>query len=456
MASPLDNVNSNLESMNVDRRSVLKSIGIGAAGLTGTSIFGVGIADSASAAPKASVQTINFTAWEYQPDTIRSLAAAWSRKTKNKVNISFIPNVGYTAGIQSRQRGGKPADVFYNFAYNSQKFVEQKWAADLRGLPGADAMIADMFPSARSRYTSTKGAIVSVPYFAAVHMLQYNKKMVKDAGFSGPPNSLQETYDQCAKIKANGVATPYTAYWVKDFVEEYLHVYLLAGNVTPFDEKGNPVFMDDPKTLDVLNWWQAMYKDGMTSKSVLTDDPGKETTQIANGNAAFFALHHYFLRDIVESKGTESANITQAKIVGTGGKTLQMGEVMQLGGKLSGAKKAAAWDFMKTYGYKDKEGEFSTFQKWAKSGALCAPYPGFFSDPKVIAAFPTYMDLNLIKDTFANSSDIVPARTLPWYQGFQAQCGTIIHDLLLGNSNARATANALAIALKTAKSGSGL
>jgi multiple sugar transport system substrate-binding protein len=287
-------------------------------------------------------------------------------------------------------------------------------------------------------------------------MLQYKKKMVAAAGFSSTPNSLQETYDQCKKIKANGVASPYVAYWVKDFVEEYLHVYLLAGNVQPFDDKGNPIFMDDPKTLDVLNWWQAMYKDGMTPKSVLTDDPGKHTTSIANGDAAFYALHHYFLRDIVESKGSASADISQAKIVGSGGKTLQMGEVIQMGGKVTGAKKAAAWDFMKNYGYKDAGGQFTTFQKWAASGALCAPYAGFFTDPKVIAAFPKYMDLSLIKDTFQNNSDIVPARTLPWYQGFQAQCGTIIHDLLLGNSNARATANALAIACKTAKSGSGL
>jgi multiple sugar transport system substrate-binding protein len=435
---------------NLDRRTLLTAMGV--AGLATAPLLSRGMMSEAEAAG----QTINFTAWEYQPDTIKSLVADWSKKTGNKVNTSFIPNVGYTAGIQARQRGGKPADVFYNFAYNSQKFVNQKWAADLRGLPGADKMVAEMFPSARSRFVAGNGAIVSAPYFSAVHMLQYNKKMVAAAGFSSTPNSLQETYDQCKKIKANGVASPYVAYWVKDFVEEYLHVYLLAGNVQPFDDKGNPIFMDDPKTLDVLNWWQAMYKDGMTPKSVLTDDPGKHTTSIANGDAAFFALHHYFLRDIVESKGSASADISQAKIVGTGGKTLQMGEVIQMGGKVTGAKKAAAWDFVKTYGYKDAGGQFTTFQKWAASGALCAPYPGFFTDPKVIAAFPKYMDLSLIKDTFQNASDIVPARTLPWYQGFQAQCGTIIHDLLLGNSNARATANALAIACKTAKSGSGL
>jgi multiple sugar transport system substrate-binding protein len=435
---------------NLDRRSLLTAMGV--AGLTTAPLISSSMMSSADAAG----QTINFTAWEYQPDTIKSLVKSWSGKTGNKVNISFIPNVGYTAGIQARQRGGKPADVFYNFSYNSQKFVNQKWAADLRGLPGADKMVAEMFPSARSRFVAENGAIVSAPYFSAVHMLQYNKKMVAAAGFSSTPNSLQETYDQCKKIKANGVASPYVAYWVKDFVEEYLHVYLLAGGVKPFDNKGDPIFMDDPKTLEVLEWWQAMYKDGMTPKSVLTDDPGKHTTSIANGDAAFYALHHYFLRDIVESKGSASADIAQAKIVGTGGKTLQMGEVIQMGGKVSGKKKAAAWDFMKTYGYKDSKGEFSTFQKWAASGALCAPYAGFFKDPKVIAAFPKYMDLSLIQDTFQNSSDIVPARTLPWYQGFQAQCGTVIHDLLLGNSNPRATANALAIACKTAKSGSGL
>ena len=190
---------------NLDRRSLLTAMGV--AGLTTAPLISSSMMSSADAAG----QTINFTAWEYQPDTIKSLVKSWSGKTGNKVNISFIPNVGYTAGIQARQRGGKPADVFYNFAYNSQKFVNQKWAADLRGLPGADKMVAEMFPSARSRFVAENGAIVSAPYFSAVHMLQYNKKMVAAAGFSSTPNSLQETYDQCKKIKANGVASPYVA-----------------------------------------------------------------------------------------------------------------------------------------------------------------------------------------------------------------------------------------------------
>lgn len=432
---------------NLDRRSVLRGIGV----LGIASLANLNLIQEAAAAG----QKLNFTAWEFQPDTIKSLVKAWEAKSKDKITISFIPNIGYTAGIQARQRGGKPADVFYNFAYNSEKFVQQKWAADLRGLPGVDGVIADMFPSSRPRFVAENGAIVSVPYFSAVHMLQYNKKMLADKGVT-LPNSLAQTYTACKKLKDNGVAGPYTAYWVKEFVEEYLHVYLLANNVTPFDSKGEPVFADDSKAIEVFEWWQNMYKDGMTPKNVLTADPGVHTTAMAQGNAAFYALHHYFLNDIVQAKGPESNNCAQAKIVGTGGKTLQMGEVMQMGGKVKGAKRLAAWDFMKEYGYKSANGKFTTFTKWASAASLCAPYPAFFADADVKAAFPKYMDLTLIEDTFKNNSDVVPARTLPWYQGFQAQCGTIIHDLLLGEATPKATRNALAVACRTAKSGAAL
>jgi len=453
------------------RRKIVKFMGLGAAGLALSPVLaacGTSATDSsgggtteATSDPVADAaweadKRLRMTAWEYQPDTIKELVAAWSDQSGVAVDVDFIPNVGYTAGIQARQQGGDQADVFYNFAYSSQKFYEEGWAADLRGLPGVDDMISEMFPSARSRHVRPDGAIVSVPYFMAVHMLQYNTEILENSGFSSTPNSLTETYDQCQKIKSDGLANPYVAYWVKEFVEEYLHVYLLAGNVTPFDENGEPVFADDSKTLEVFDWWQAMFQDGMVPRSVLTDDPGKHTTEIANGRAAFYALHHYFLRDIRETGGSASDKISQAPIVGTGGKTLQMGEVVQMGGNLTGPRREAAWDLLKTYGWKDNSGRFSTFEKWASAGTLLAPYPGFFEDDAIRAAFPAYMDVDAIRDVVENRSENPPARTLPWYQAFQAQCGDIIHSLLLGQADAKTTSDALVNAVTTAKAGGGL
>jgi multiple sugar transport system substrate-binding protein len=142
MDMPENNLEFNPSGMGPDRRSILKALGIGAAGIAASPFLSASMLDSAAAATSTSKsRALNFTAWEYQPDTIKALVAAWSKKSGVKVATSFIPNVGYTAGIQSRQRGGKPADAFYNFAYNSQKFVQQKWAADLRGLPRAAALL---------------------------------------------------------------------------------------------------------------------------------------------------------------------------------------------------------------------------------------------------------------------------------------------------------------------------
>jgi multiple sugar transport system substrate-binding protein len=112
--------------------------------------------------------------------------------------------------------------------------------------------------------------VISAPYFSAVHLLHYNEKMLADNGFDGPPETLQELYDQSKVLKDAGVRTPYLAYWIHGFAEEYLMAYLLAEGITPFDDNGDPVFADDPATEDVMRWWQAMFVDGLTSPTMLT------------------------------------------------------------------------------------------------------------------------------------------------------------------------------------------
>ena len=392
--------------------------------------------------------------WDFQPDTIKRLVAAWADANNTPTNVQTIPNVGYSAALQTRLRGGSAIDVYYNFAYNTQKFIEQKWATELNGLSDVDTMVSEMFPSARERHVTSNGKIISVPYFSTVYMNQYNKSFVERAGFSAPPTSLAETYQQAKKMKADGIcATPYIAYWIKEFCEEYLHVYLLAQGVTPFDEKGEPVFADDPKAEEAFAWWQTMYTEGLAPRSLLNDDPGKLSGELAQGRAAFFVLHHYFLTSVRDLKGPESNNIEQAPVVN--GQTLQIGEVLQLGSKSTEARDKA-WKLMKHYGWKDQEGKFSVSTEWAKAGGLAAPYPAFFTDPATVEAFPDYYDLSKLSQTFESGSNVVPARTLPWYPGFQAKVGDLVHAMLLGQSEPKATVAALADAARRAKAGGGL
>lgn len=397
--------------------------------------------------------TLNMLAWDFQPDTIQSLVSSWTARGNPEVNVAVIPNLGYTPAIQTRLRGGDRIDLYYNFSFNSQKFIEEGWAARLNDLPGVDDVIADMFESARARHVNADGDIISVPYFSAVHVLLYNEAFLAEAGVDGVPSTLAEIYDASRKIKDAGLAdAPYVAYWVKEFCEEYLHTYLLNEGIEAFDADGQPVFADDPRTVGVFEWWQNMYREGLAPQSLLTDDPGKLSNEMAQGSAAFYVLHHYFLTSIRSLEGPQSANVKLGRLGGDN-YTLQIGEVLQLGQIADEERRLAAWDLAKYYGWKDDEGRFSVFVEWAKAAGLAAPYAGFFTDPDVVAAFPDYYDLGLVSDIFETGSQVVPARTLPWYPAFQVAVGDIIHALLLGQATPEQTVAALTEAALAAQAG---
>lgn len=395
--------------------------------------------------------TLHMLTWDFQPDTIRKLVADWSADGHLPTDVAVLPSLGYSAALQTRLRGGDIPHVYYNYAYNSQKFVEEDWAADLTGQPGVDTLIDDLYPSARERHVRADGAVISVPYFSALHMLHYNERLVAEAGFDGPPTSLAQTYEQCETLKKNGQDTPYVAYWVKEFCEEFFIRYLINDGVVPFDGNGAPVFKDDPRAIEVMAWWQAMYREGLTPKSLLTDDPGKTAGMMAQGTATFFALHHYFLSTVRALKGPEAAHV---KMTIGAEQTLQIGEVLQMGSVSSAEARAGSWELMQYYGWKDAAGKYSVSAQWAKAAGLAAPYPGFFRDPEVIAAYPDYYDLSLLDRTFAKGSQVVPTRCASWYPGFQAKVGDLVHGMLLGESDPAGTVAALAdAAVATQKAG---
>lgn len=400
--------------------------------------------------------SLDMLAWDFQPDVIKDLVAQWSTSSGTDVEVAIVPNVGYSATLQTRLRGGEQLDLFYNFAYNSRKFVDEGWAATLNDLPGIDDLLDDLFESARERHVTPEGDVISVPYFSAVHMLHYNENYLADAGIASPPATLEDMYSASKKLRDAGIShSPYVAYWVKEFCEEYLHTYLLNAGVTAFDASGAPVFADDPKTENVFAWWQTMYQEGLAPKSLLNDDPGKLATLMAQGDAAFFVLHHYFLTSVRDLAGPQSNHVRQAPIGGNN-HTLQIGEVLQLGANQHPDARAASWDLMKNYSWKNPDGRFAVTSEWAKAAGLAAPYPGFFTDPDVVAAFPDYYDLGLISETFDTGSQVVAARTAAWYPEFQTKVGDLVHALLLGQATPKETIAALAKAATDAQGSGGL
>lgn len=448
------------------RRSFLKragAMGFGAASMPLLATYASARAQSPvplTPAPVASLpagaRALEFNAWEFQPDTIRGFLNDWTATSGVPVNLSLIPNVGYGPAIQTRLQGGGVLDVYYNFCYNSGKFVDQGWARDLQDLPGVQDMLNDMFEPARARHQLPDGRVVSAPYFSAAHVLHYNEKLLADNGLT-VPTTFQEQYDAAKKLKDAGVASPYVAYWIKEFCEEYLMVYLLAEGIVPFDDAGNPVFADDPKTQGVFEWWLAMFADKLTTETMLTDDPIKLAELMGSGDSAFYVLHHYFLkiiRDLNAETATQKDNVTIAyRMPGAKGDTLQMGEVIQMGTQATGRSLDDAWSLMKFYGWKDDSGELKTFKAWAAAAALACPYPAFFEDPDVKASYGDFYDMAELADVFGTKSAVVGARAMPWYQPFQVKVGERIHAMLLGQASPADTVKGLADDAKSVQAG---
>jgi multiple sugar transport system substrate-binding protein len=282
-----------------------------------------------------------------------------------------------------------------------------------------------------------------MPYFSAVHVLHYNERLLKEAGFNAPPETKQDLYDQCKKLKDDGVPTPYVAYWIKEFCEEYLQVYLLSEGVTPFTPDGEPIFADDSKSVDVFGWWQAMFQDGLTSPTQLTDQPPDQMAAMQEGKAAFYVLHHYFLKLMNDAGGPEVQNLKIAdKMPGASGKTFQMGEIVQMNAEP--ASLSDTWDLIRFYTWRDKNGERVVHKTWANAAALAAPYPDFFEDADVQAAFGSFYDFEQIKNMFENNSDVVQARNQPWYNEFQTHVGDEVHRLLKGEMEPKDIVQSLA------------
>jgi multiple sugar transport system substrate-binding protein len=407
------------------------------------------------ASPSGVARALEFNAWEFAPEVIKEHLANWTKASGVPVNLSVVPAVGYSASLQTKLQGGATVDVFYNYPYATGQFVKQGWAHDLRGFPGVDDMLNDMFPAARAMYVQQDGTISAAPYYNATHVMHYNKTHLTKAGLA-EPKTLQDIYDACKKIKAAGIAkTPYVAYWIKDFMEEYLNVYLIGEGVTMWDGAGNPVFADDPRTQKVFEWWLAMYKDGLTTPTMLTDDPIKLATLMGTGDASFYGIHHYFLpiiRGLKDAPEAKNVDILY-RMPGATGLTSQIGGVIQMGTKGEARSVEDAWSLMKFYGWKDASGQYATFKSWAKASQLGAPYPAFWADPDVIKQFSTYFDVPKLTEMFATGSVSQSAGNAPWYQAFQAKVGDRMHAMLLGQATPADTVKGLAEDARSAKSG---
>jgi multiple sugar transport system substrate-binding protein len=380
--------------------------------------------------PKGTDDPLEFYGWDFMPNKIQEYCDYFAENYDEKVNVHIVPNLGFVPAMQTKIMGGVRMDVMYNFRWNQLRWHSVGWAASMSGMPGADELVEDIIESARPAYHTKDGELISLPYFMAAFVVMYNPGLLEKAGYDHYPRTKDELYEMCKALKQIGVDNPYVAFWIKDFVDRYFFIYLISEGIEVFDENFNPVFQNNPETKKVFNWWVKMYRDGMTSPTILTDTPTDQVVMMQEGRSAFFNLHQYFLKSINEAGAKESGNVALGpQVAGKDGTTLQIGEVVQLGGRTPDPDRA--WELIKFYSWRNKEGEYYVPKTWALEAGLLVPYKGFFKDQEIIDSFSTWCDWDLLIDIIENKSKIETVRMQVWYPDWRTEASTVLHKMIL-------------------------
>jgi multiple sugar transport system substrate-binding protein len=194
-----------------------------------------------------------------------------------------------------------------------------------------------------------------------------------------------------------------------------------------------------------------MYRDGMTSPTILTDTPTDHVVMMQEGRSAFYNLHQYFLKSINEAGAKESGNVILGpQVAGKTGTTLQIGEIVQLGGRTPDPDRA--WELIKFYSWKNKEGEYYVPKTWALEAGLLVPYKGFFKDQEIIDSFNEWCDWDRLIDIVENKSKIETVRMQIWYPDWRTEASTVLHKMILEEITVKDAIQQVAdIAVKTKK-----
>jgi multiple sugar transport system substrate-binding protein len=169
-------------------------------------------------------------------------------------------------------------------------------------------MKSGIFPAAWNGVTRN-GKVYGMPWLMDVKYFMYNKDILQQAGFSGPPNTWEELVDQAKVIKQKGLAE-YPIIWSWNQKEGVVcdFTVLLFGNGGAFlDASGKPVFNNE-KGVQMLTWMKQTIDDGLSNPaSVSSDEMAVEANFLAGKSA--FAVNWLF-------QYADSNDATKSQIAG--------------------------------------------------------------------------------------------------------------------------------------------
>ncbi len=160
---------------------------------------------------------------------------------------------------------------------------QSSWAEYLEPLD--DYFDDELYPDRLLFVDRWDGKVYGLWYRIAVESLIYNTMLFEKAGIDKPPETWDELREAAEAITkpAEGVYG-FGTYWVDpNHPFEHFSGWLAANEGGIIAEDGKTVLVDDPKSIEALDFWVQMYKDKLITPSSISDAPA-QTHELFGGN----------------------------------------------------------------------------------------------------------------------------------------------------------------------------
>jgi multiple sugar transport system substrate-binding protein len=302
----------------------------------------------------------------YQPEHFREMTREFTRRHGIEVVLNIVRyDEEYQKIVTSATSPVATYDVVLVDLIWVAEFAKKKYVSPLdRGFvektrQDIPEIILDAFEYA--------GRIWAMPFLANIHFLFYNDDMLRQAGFSGLPGTIEEMEAQMRELKTRGIVKyPMIASWnqKEGLICEYVWMVGAYGGEL-FDSAGEPVFHRGPGVLalDTMVRW---VRDGLINPLALTADELLVKDIFISGKAAF-APNWTFLNALMND-GQVSQVAGKARIgllpvadsvrYATGRMSSSVSGFQGLAVMSNSSRKQEAWQYIEFMTSPDMQGRF--------------------------------------------------------------------------------------------------
>lgn len=369
-----------------------------------TTAPGVAQPTTASAVPV----TMSFNAWSYGvqtvADNIKNFEALNPNITINFKDSSWLEFHDTMVGTFAS--GTSPYLLEASDAWLAE-WAAAGWLAPLdQYCPNAVEYAKQLAPYALEGMTYN-GHVYGLSYYADTMDFMYNDTLLKKGGFTTPPATLDDLYNQAVQLKANGVNQyPIIFAWSQQegaFPEAWMSLIYAQhqGGNAIFDSTLAPVFnQPGSDAFNVMEWLRKSYTAGLIDPASLSTAEIDQVKSMQAGAHTFTIAPQYNMAELnAPNSGNFAGQFKIALMPGASHATLGYVRFYAMTSEVVKAGQPyidAACKFMDYFGG-TTNGQYVVVKRWAVENGLGFAQLPLFDDPDVIAAFSKWGDVPTIK-----------------------------------------------------------